>query len=139
VPVPVGDILDVVEVRVEPGKIREFAKATFTTAPVHRRPDAPLATLTHSIVTAHERDQRGFVAALGLDISRIVVGSVSWRYLRPLVAGDVLVATRRVVSDESREGRAGTMRLVTLETGFEDATGALVQVVREVLIERPPS
>jgi acyl dehydratase len=125
-----GDILDVVEFRVESGKIREFARATFTTDPVHT--EGSLATLTHSVVTGHYRDQRGFVSALGLVLERVVVGSVSWEYARPLGAGDQLVATRRVESDENRRG----MRFVTLATEFTDAAGEVVLVQREVLIER---
>ncbi len=125
-----GDILDIVTFPVESGKIREFARATFTEDPVHS--DDGVATLTHSVVTGHYRDQRGFVERLGLAIERVVVGSVSWDYVRPLVAGDRLVATRRVESDENRRG----MRFVTLATEFTAAAGEIVLVQREVLIER---
>ncbi|MCU1413382.1 MAG: acyl dehydratase [Microbacteriaceae bacterium] len=127
-----GDILDVVEFPVEQGKIREFAHATFTEDAVHSAGPDSLATLTHSVVTGHYRDQSAFVSALGLDISRVVVGSVSWEYRRPLATGDQLVATRRIESDETRRG----MRFVTLATEFTDAAGDLVLVQREVLIER---
>ncbi|AMM21860.1 acyl dehydratase [Frondihabitans sp. PAMC 28766] len=133
----VGDAVDEVEFDVERGKIREFARASFTEDTVHTGPGSDaLATLTHTAVTAHLRDQRGFVAALGLDIHRIVVGSCSWSYRRPLAAGDRLTATRRVLSDETREGASGTMRLVTLETEFTDQDGEVPVTFREVLIER---
>ncbi|MCW2778300.1 MAG: MaoC protein dehydratase [Frankiales bacterium] len=139
-----GTTVDQVRFQVERGKIAEFARATGALDPRHVDPEAAradghagaLATATHVVVAGHQRDQRGFVAALGLDITRIVVGSVTWTYARPLVAGDELVGTRRVVGDETRQGRSGTNRLVTLETEFVDAAGDVAVRQREVLVER---
>lgn len=133
----VGTVVDRVELDVERGKVREMARATYAEDPRHRDGDVVLATATHVVVAAHQRDQRGFVQRLGLDLPRVVVGSTGWEYARPLVVGDSLVGTRRVVSDETREGRAGTMRLVTLETEWADPSGAVVVRQREVLVERP--
>jgi len=96
-----------------------------------------LATATHVVVSGHYRDQRAVVAALGLDLRRIVVGSTAWEYARPLRAGDTLSGTRRVAGDEIRVGRrGGTMRLVTLETEYVDSDGAVAVRQFEVLIER---
>jgi acyl dehydratase len=140
-----GTPVDEVQIDIERGKIREFARATHAVDPVHTDPVLAraaghrdvLATATHVVVTGHQRDQAAFVAALGLDIARIVVGSVSWEYLRPLLAGDLLTATRTVVADESKPGRTGgTNRLVTLETAYVDAAGQIAVRQREVLIER---
>ncbi|NMO02259.1 MaoC family dehydratase [Gordonia sp. TBRC 11910] len=143
--VPIGGVLDEVAFTVEEGKIGEFARATRATDAVHtcRRTalDAGLtgiaATPTHVVVAGHHRNQAEFVAALGLAIERIVVGSVDWEYSRPLVVGDRLTGTRRVVDDTVRDGhRGGRMRLVTLETRWVDADGDVVVTQREVLIER---
>lgn len=143
--VAVGDEVDSVAFHVERGKIHEFALATYAADRVHVDPDAARAagfagmpaTATHVVVAGHYRDQRAFVAKLGLDLARIVVGSVSWSYERPLLAGDQVTGVRTVVSDESRQGRrGGTMRLVTLETTYRDAAGEVAVRVREVLIER---
>lgn len=144
IPLSPGTLVDDVTLEVEAGKIREFARATGAQDSVHsddaaahaRGFAAPLATLTHSVAVSHVRDQQAFVEALGLDIRRVVVGEVSWRYARPLLGGDRLRATRRVVSDETREGSSGRLRLLTLETQFTDDTGAVAVAVREVLIER---
>lgn len=143
----VGDVVDSVDIVVERGKVREFARASATADPVHRDAAAAAAagftsipaTLTHTVVTGHVRDQRGFVAALGLTMERIVVGSVSWEYARPLLAGDELHAERRVESDERKEGRSGPMRIVTLVTTFTDSSGSIAAVQRETLIERAAS
>jgi acyl dehydratase len=141
----VGTEVDTVRYEVEAGKIREFAVSSRAGDPVHTDPlvakargfDHVLATATHSVVAGHYRDQRGFVARLGLDIRRIVVGSTRWEYLRPLASGDVLHGTRRVVGDETKTSSTGsTMRLVTLETDYVDADGQVSLKQREVLIER---
>jgi acyl dehydratase len=139
-----GQLVDEVELPVERGKIREFARATFTSDPIHTSESVALAagfaavpaTATYSVGVGHYRDQAAFVESLGMSIARIVVGSVSWSYLRVLVAGDVVTARRVVESDEVRDGKSGPMRLVTLRTSFVDQHGELALVQREVLIER---
>lgn len=143
-PLVPGDVLDEVSFAVEAGKIREFARATHAEDPIHTDPDAateagfgaPVATATHVVVAGHHRDQKAFVAALGMDITRIVVGSVNWEYHRPIVAGDHLTGTRRILSDITKEGRrGGTMRLVELETTWSSGDVSVV-TQRETLIER---
>jgi hypothetical protein len=89
------------------------------------------------VVAGHHRDPATFVEKLSLELRRIVVGSVSWEYERPLRAGDSLVGTRTVIADERRTGRrGGAMRLITLETVYVDTAGAVAVRQREVLIER---
>jgi acyl dehydratase len=140
----VGTVVDRVGFDVEKGKIKEFARATFAEDSVHADPDAAaeagfgavLATATHVVVAGHHRDQGDFVARLGLERSRVVVGSVRWHYERPLREGDSLVGTRTVVADENKQNRRGAMRLVTLETEFVDGAGKVAARQQEVLIER---
>lgn len=130
---------------VERGKVRELARATFAEDPVYTDPAVAasrgypdvLATPTYVVVSLHYRDQREWVARLGLDIERVVVGSVRWRYHRPLVVGDTVVGTRRVVRDDRKPGRNGDLRVLTLETEFVDATGQVVVTEQVVVIERP--
>jgi hypothetical protein len=131
----VGTTIDVVALDVERGKVREMIKATYAESADHAERD--LATATYVVTAGHQRDQAGFVERLGLDLPRVVVGSVRWTYERPLVVGDHLVGTRRVVADVMREGSAGRLRLVTLETTWSDSTGEVAVRQREVLVERP--
>ncbi|MCW2867871.1 MAG: hypothetical protein JWR20_2059 [Marmoricola sp.] len=130
----VGTAVDEVTFTVEEGKVLELARATGATDPQHA---AGLATATHVVVAAHHRDQQGFVDLLGLDITRVVVGSVAWDYERALRVGDVLRGARTVVADDTREGRSGPVRRVTLATAYVDQSGAVPVRVTEVLIERP--
>jgi acyl dehydratase len=137
--------IDRVEFTVDVGKIGEFVRATAVADPVHVDDaaassagfEARPATATHVVVAGHHRDQQALVTRLGLDLARVVVGSVRWTYARPLVAGDRLAGERRVVGDETRAGRDGiSMRLITLETEYVEPAGAPVIWVREVIIER---
>lgn len=143
-----GTVVDEVSFDVERGKIREFARATLAGDPVHTDPELArrgglpdvAATGTHVVVSGHYRDQRAVLARLGLELSRVVVGSVSWHYARPLVAGDRLTGRRTVTGDEVRSGRrGGAMRLVTLRTAFTDSRGEVAVTTEEVLIERGAS
>ncbi|MCU1690930.1 MAG: MaoC domain protein dehydratase [Frankiales bacterium] len=137
-------VVDEVHFDVERGKVREFARATFAQDPVHVDRDVAaarghadvLATPTYVVVSLHHRDQQAWVADLGLDIDRVVVGSVRWRYHRPLTVGDVVVGTRRVVRDERKTGSRGALRLLTLQTDFLDGEGQLVATQEDVVIER---
>ena len=141
---PVGFAVDEVSFEVEKGKIRELALATRAEDPVHTDIVAASsagfatlpATLTHSIVAGHHRDQKSFVEHLGLALDRVMVGSVKWIHHRPAVAGDALTGARRVLSDVVKSGAKGTLRLVTLRTDFVDSAGEIVTSVDEVLIER---
>ena len=130
-----GTTVDIVEIDVERGKVLEFARATHATSTDHT--ERGLATATHTVVAGHQRDQRGFVERLGLDLPRVVVGSVRWTYARAVEVGDHLTGTRTVTADETKESAVGNLRLVTLETAWTDAAGAVVVTQREVLIERP--
>jgi hypothetical protein len=144
-PIGVGDVVDIVSFDVERGKIEELARATFAENDVHtdrelataRGHAGLLATPTYVVVSLHHRDQAAWVARLGLDIERVVVGAVRWTYRRPLVEGDRVVGVRRVTRDETKTGQQGTLRLLRLETDFRDATGAVVVTQHDSVIERP--
>jgi hypothetical protein len=131
----IGTTVDIVELDVERGKVLEMVRATGALSPDHLQ--RGLATATHVVVASHHRDQREFIERLGLDLARVVVGSVRWTYARPLVVGDHLVGTRTVVDDESRAGSGGNLRLVTMETAWVDRDGEVAVTQREVLVERP--
>ncbi|WP_175475422.1 MaoC family dehydratase N-terminal domain-containing protein [Arthrobacter sp. UCD-GKA] len=144
----IGTIVDEITFTVERGKVAEFARATYTQDPVHTDQNAAAeagfasepATGTHVVVAGHHRDQRAVVAHLGLELSRIVVGSVKWEYERPLLVGDNLTGIRIIIGDETKEGkRGGSMRVITLETKFRDKNGLMVSRQQETLIERGQS
>lgn len=141
----VGTVVDHVVLVVEPGKLREMARATHAEDPVHTDPEAAAsagfpalaATATYVVVAGHHRDPRTVMRRLGLALERIVVGEVAWSYERPLVVGDTVDGVRTVTEDVTRDSRSGgTMRVVTLETPYVDAGGHVVVRQTETLIER---
>lgn len=129
----IGDVIDDVAFTVEAGKVREFARATACADPVHTDAAAAAqagfagvaATPTYVVVSGHYRDQRALIEPLGLALERVMVGSVRWRYHRPLVVGDRLHGSRRLVADEQVGGRNGgsPMRRLTLKTSFVGSDG----------------
>lgn len=140
----IGRQVDTVTLEVERGKVSEFVRATRAESPQHSDPAAAhragladvAATPTHLVVAGHQRDPSAWVTALGLRRERVVVGGTSWEYVRPLVVGDKVTGNRVVVADETRTGRTGTLRILTLETVWTDETGAVVVRGRESIIER---
>ena len=140
----IGTEVDRVAFPVEVGKIAELAAAIHD--PDRRYRDAEVARgegfaaipapLNFAVVMGHHRDQFGAVRTLGLDIARIVVGEVEWRYHRPVLAGDHLTGVRRVTAVERKQGgRGGTMTFVTMQTVLKDAAGEPVVTYVETLIE----
>lgn len=140
----IGTVVDEVAFDVERGKIAEFARATGSRDRVHtdrgeasRRGLADVAaTATHVVVAGHHRSQAAMLEKLGLELRRVVVGSTSWQYERPLLAGDSVTGRRVVVGDEVKRTAAGDMRVVTLETEYCDGPGKVAVRQREVIIEK---
>ena len=105
-------------------KVREFAQAT-------GYPAAGQVPPTFPIVLAFEA-MNGFLADVGVELSRIVHGEQRFAYERPLEIGDVLTATLTVGSLRQIAGSdiIGTVSEIT------DASGALVCTTRATLVHR---
>jgi acyl dehydratase len=139
-----GRVLDTVTFPVEAGKIREFARATLATSPIHedaqsaaeRGFDAVPAPPTFAVSVAHHRTVDE-ASALGLDLRRVLHGEAAWEFFKPVVAGDVLTAHREVADVIQREGgRGGRMTMIIIRTDFTTADGALAIRQSDTIIER---
>lgn len=128
----------------ERGKIRELAAAVLEDDPVYTDAGAARkagfdgipAPLNFPVVAMHWRAEDDMIAALGLDLRRVLHGEVAWEYLKPVGAGTQLTASRRVADITTREGkRGGTMTLVQVETEFRDGAGDVVTRQVDTLIE----
>jgi acyl dehydratase len=122
-------------------KVREFARAVFATSPLHFDVAAASAAGYSDVVappTFPVVVQEATLAQLlaepdaGIDFTRVVHGSQSFRYTRPVVAGDELTATLTVVSVKSLGGND----MVTSESSIVDATGAHVVTATSMLVVR---
>jgi acyl dehydratase len=131
------------EVRIERGKIKEFADAFGDPDPIYRDPNDPGAKALGGIV-APPTFLRSFlyeprISAEALkvkDWSYIVHGEQEFEYFAPIVAGDVLTAQERIVSVAEKDSRrAGTLHIAVIETVFHNQRGEKVQVARRTLVE----
>lgn len=122
-------------------KVREFARAVFSTNPINLDPEAAQAAGYADVVappTFPVVVQEATLAQLladpdaNIDFSRVVHGEQRFSYTRPIVAGDVLTATLTVSSVKSLGGNS----MVTADSVITDATGAHVVTAISSLVVR---
>lgn len=120
-------------------KVREFARAVFADAPQHSDPEAAralgyadvVAPPTFAMVVQDLTLQQLLGDPdSGIELSRLVHAEQRFRYTRPIVAGDELVATLSVTGIRSMGGNA----MITSEAEIVDATGAHVVTTTSVLL-----
>jgi hypothetical protein len=130
--------------RVEGGKVEEFARAIHDDNPEFRateRDDPVAAPLTFTRTsyfpqyrTAAADWEFGF--ELGFDRDRSVHGEQAYEFERPVREGDVLTGVTTLAEVYQREGsEGGTMTFAVFETEFRDADGEPVVVARNTRIE----
>ncbi|MGX6447441.1 FAS1-like dehydratase domain-containing protein [Patulibacter sp. S7RM1-6] len=143
----VGADIGTVRFPLERSKLAELARAFDDRDPVWHDPGAARTAgldgipvpPTATVLADHWRPggATGAIEALGADLSRLLHGEAAWELLRPLRAGDELVARQQVEGVEARKGRrGGSMTLVRLTTEYADAAGQIVARRRDTLIER---
>jgi acyl dehydratase len=123
--------------RVEHGKIAEFARAVHDENPAFRTGEAPPAPPTFLMTIAHWIGDLGQTRrGIKLDVRRLLHGEQEFEYLRPIRAGDVLQFRSRTKDVFEKQGkRGGVMTFVIGETEFRNATGEVVAYMRNTLIE----
>jgi acyl dehydratase len=140
----IGRVLATPHIRVEASKIGEFARAVHAPEPAYRSKEAARdagfddipAPPTFTVTSAHASPNDVFFDQLDLDLGRVLHGSSSWTYHRPVVAGDDLLGEIRVANVYTKPGRqGGEMTFVEIETTFTDPSGAPVVTERMVVIE----
>ena len=122
-------------------KVREFASAVFTNAPIHHDVSAAQAAGYQDLVAPptfpiviQEKTLQQLLShpGAGIDFSRVVHGDQKFEYQRPLVAGDQVVATLRVTKIQSLGGHT----MVTSESTITTTAGELVVVATSTLVIR---
>ena len=122
--------------RVELGKIREFAKAVKDPNPAYAE-DEPIAPPTFLMTMAHWiGDLSKTRSAVKLDYRRLLHGEQDFEYVRPIRAGDVLSFRSRTKEVFEKAGkRGGTMTFIIGETEFRNQRGEVVAYTRNTAIE----
>lgn len=120
-------------------KVREFARATFSTAPEHTDVAAAqalgyadvVAPPTFAIVLQELTLQQLLAEEdSGIELHRLVHGEQRFDYTRPIVAGDELVATLEVTAMRS----LGANVMLTSESHVTDLDGNHVVTATAVLL-----
>ena len=122
--------------RIEVGKVREFAKAVKDDNAAFRRDDA-VAPPTFLMTIAHWLGDLGQTrSAVKLDYRRLLHGEQEFDYVRPIRAGDVLTFRSRTKDVFEKQGkRGGKMTFVIGETEYRNQRGEVVAYTRNTAIE----
>jgi hypothetical protein len=123
----------------EKGKIREFARATGSSAPEYLQdpnPTIPVTFLRTAIFWSPPGAQ-SLMGDLKLDLRRILHGEQEFVFFGPPPrAGTDLTVTSRLGGVTEKEGgRGGRMRFVEIINDFVDESGRLVARSNQTLIE----
>lgn len=135
--------------RVEAGKVEEFARSVSNDNPAHRDADAAAeqgfetipAPLTFTRTAYFPRYRpKGIGVDFGFDLGLreeyVVHGEQAYKFKRPVKIGDVLSGTTTLVDIYQREGRrGGTMTFAVYETEFRDQDDDVVVTTRTTHIE----
>jgi hypothetical protein len=127
-----------VRLLVEAGKVAEFRAATGMAPDL----DATHAPPTFPVVLEHAGPSYASVLSdQGIDLAHVLHGSETLRYpTGPLRVGDDLTGEMSVVGDETKQGSAGPLRLVTLRAELRRLDGEVAVVVDRVLaVVTPPA
>jgi acyl dehydratase len=141
----VGKQSEPVTMRVEFGKIREFARAIKDDNPMYfdeelarREAGGVMPPPTFSMTQAFW-DAGGDgspMRSLNFDLRRVLHGGQEFEYVKPIHAGDVLTATARVSNVFKKPGkRGGEMTFAILETEYKNQRGEVVLYARSTIIE----
>lgn len=141
----VGETRTTVEgLRVEAGKVEEFARALSDDDPIYRERDAATdrgfsdvpAPLTFTRTGRFPRYGTDESLDLGSHPEYVLHGAHAYEYERPLVVGDVLRGETALTEISEREGdRGGVMTVAEVETAYYDRADERVVTERATVIE----
>jgi len=132
---------------VEWGKCREFALALLDDDPARPETDEalspselPMPAIMPTCAFRYSPDNMppsARLVARGLvDRTHMLQGGLEFEFHRPVVSGEELTATDRLVRVHDKETAKGTLRFLEFETAFRSADGLPVCTIRTTNIER---
>jgi acyl dehydratase len=142
----IGRPLSPTTFEVDRGKIREFASATGDENPIYHDVEAakeagyndlpipPTFPTTFSFWGKRAKDAP--VEDLGFPFARVLHGEEEYTYLAPIYPGDILTGVRTLTNVEEKQGRSGSMEIVTSETVYKNQHGEEVLRARTVAVIR---
>ncbi len=138
----IGKVGNPITLRIEAGKIREFAKSIKDQNLLYYDENMAKAEIggvmpppTFLMTIAHWDEGEGR-PHVKMDLRRVLHGEQEFEYLKPIYAGDVLTAVTKVTDVfEKSGGRGGIMTFVVMETSFTNQKGEKVAISRGTTIE----
>jgi acyl dehydratase len=122
--------------RIEFGKIREFARAVKDPNPIYFDEARCVAPPTFLMTIAHWMDLSGTRPGPKLDLRRVLHGEQEFEYLKPIRPGDVLTTRSRTKDVFEKPGkRGGKMLFVVGETELTNQRGEVVAYMRSTTIQ----
>lgn len=131
---------------VERGKIKEFVQAIGDPNPVYIDRDYAAnegygdviasPTFAAAIDLWGGSDFEEFCRVFGLNPVMVLNYEQEYEYFTVINPGDIITAQRKVVRAQRREGKAGGMNILTLQTTYVNQRGEHVMNSRNVIIER---
>jgi acyl dehydratase len=129
-------------VPIEWSKVREFARAIRDPNPVYFDPELAKKECNGIPVPPTFLQVAAFwqgadsIPTANFDLRRILHGEQEFEYFKPVLVGDVLTGTARVVDVLEREGgRGGKMTFMITEIEYKNQKGEKVAIARATLIE----
>lgn len=130
---------------VEKIKIKELAEAIGDDNPLYRNEEAARGSKHGSLIApptfptlfrSEEWDIMDMLNDLKVDISKLLHGEQEYEYFRLIKPGDRLTCTTRIKDIYTKEGKSGSMDMITTETDCVDGKGELVVRARALLVVR---
>jgi hypothetical protein len=123
------------EVTVEPRRLEAFARAIGEPDPQFAEHVAPLTFM--KVLEGEHGSSRAILTALEVPLARVLHAEQQFEYVAPIVAGDVVTVSRRVVDLYEKKG--GTMEFIVIESVLTLKDGEVLGRSRQVVAVRNSS
>ncbi|HTK67678.1 MAG TPA: MaoC family dehydratase N-terminal domain-containing protein [Pseudonocardia sp.] len=125
------------EMRIELGKVREFARATGSRHPEHTNAEGAVSPATFLMSSAFWQTAASSAWPRDRDMRRVLHAEQEFSFPKgPPGVGAVLTGQSRIADTVTKAGRrGGELVFTTLVTEYRDESGELVAEVRQTLVE----
>ena len=131
----VGYAFPVFSVKVDPQRVAAFARAIGEPPPSSPERPAPLTFM--KVLEGEHGSSRKILEVMGVPLARVLHAEQQFEYVAPLMAGQVVTVSRRVVDLYEKKG--GAMEFIVIESVFTSEDGEILGRSRQVVAVRNPA
>jgi len=131
----VGYLFPPFTVTVEPARLAAFARAIGEGDPAYAERVAPLTFM--KVLEGEHGSSRKILEVLGVPLTRVLHAEQQFDYVAPILAGQVVTVSRRVVDLYEKKG--GAMEFIVIESVFTSEDAEVLGRSRQVVAVRNPS